>query len=132
MDSFWGCLDKEISSGFCEIMEISVIASSQVNLGRSYDAGLFSFGKNLSAKICSLKNSNLKASYLVQNQSLKFPSNSAVGFTLRASASPQDVNSGQNPVDSRTKPVSSLSLSLLIFLVMPDFFPSIFRFHFEW
>lgn len=107
-----------------------MIASSQVNLGRNYDSGLFNFGKTLSGGICSLKNSNLKASYLVQNQSLKWPSKSALGFTLRACASS---HSEQNPIVSRTKPVScsfSLSLSILNFVVRSDFFLSVYRLNF--
>lgn len=93
-----------------------MIGSSQVKLGRGCDAGLFNFGKNLSANICNLKNNNSKAWCLVQNQSMKWPSKASVGFTLRASAAaqtPDTVNFENAPKTSTAKPVSlSLSLSL--------------------
>lgn len=106
-------------------MEISVIRSSQVNLGRSCDAGLLSFSKNLGAKICNLKNNNSKACRFVQNQSLKWRSKSVVGFTRRASAAAQNadtVNSEKAPIISRTKHVSFLSLSRSRFCVKACFF----------
>ena len=89
-----------------------MIRSSQVNSGRSCDAGLFSFSKNLGAEICNLKNNKSKACCFVQNQSLKLQWKSAAGFTLRASAAAQTadaVNSERTPIISRTKLVSYLS-----------------------
>ncbi|KAH6776969.1 beta-amylase 3 [Perilla frutescens var. frutescens] len=94
-------------------MKISVIGSSQVNLGRISDAGLFSFGKNLSAKSCDLKKNNSIACSLVHNQSLKWPSKSAVGFTLRSSAAPQTadiVDFEKAPKNSINKPVDGMKL----------------------
>ncbi|XP_047963838.1 inactive beta-amylase 9-like [Salvia hispanica] len=94
-------------------MEISVIRSSQVNSGRSCDAGLFSFSKNLGAEICNLKNNKSKACCFVQNQSLKLQWKSAAGFTLRASAAAQTadaVNSERTPIISRTKLVDGIKL----------------------
>lgn len=59
-------------------MEVSVIGSSQVNVGRINDVR---FSMNLSSNFINLKNNHSKSN-LVLNQSLLWP-----GFSLRASAS---------------------------------------------
>ncbi|KAL2244117.1 inactive beta-amylase 9-like [Sesamum indicum] len=67
-------------------MDISFTGSSQVNLGRNGDVGFFSFGQNLNAKVCNLKNNSSKGCNFGKNQRLAWPLKSAFGFTLRASA----------------------------------------------
>lgn len=91
-----------------------MIRSSQVNLGRNGDVGFFSFGKNLSAKICNLKNNNSKGCYFFHGHSLKIPPKSGIKFTLRASYSVRSeatVNSKKASRITRTKPVSSFLCS---------------------
>ncbi|KAK6122752.1 hypothetical protein DH2020_043505 [Rehmannia glutinosa] len=94
-------------------MEVSVIRSSQVNLGRICDVGFFSLSKNLNAKICNLSNNNSKRYNLGRNQSLVWHSKSAIGFTLRASATAQadaTVISDKASKITRTKPNDGVKL----------------------
>lgn len=89
-------------------MEIPVIRSSQLNLGRAIDVGFCNFSKNLNSKIFSVKN-NSKTCNIFQGQSLKWESKSATRFTLKASATAQSeaaVISEKGSRNSRTKPVS--------------------------
>ncbi|KAI3469445.1 hypothetical protein Pfo_026108 [Paulownia fortunei] len=93
-------------------MEISVIGSSQVNLGRINDIGFCSFSRNLNAKICNVKNNNSTGCNLGQSQSFVWPSRSAIGFSLKASASAQAqaVVSEKASKITRTKPVGGVKL----------------------
>ncbi|PIN16042.1 Beta-amylase [Handroanthus impetiginosus] len=93
-------------------MEISVIGSSQVNLGRVNDVGFSNFSRNLNSKNPTAKNIISKGSNLGQNQSFVWPSKSAVGFIVRACASAQNqaVVSEKASRISRTKPNDGVKL----------------------
>ncbi|KAL8515543.1 hypothetical protein ACS0TY_014287 [Phlomoides rotata] len=88
-------------------MEVSVIGSSQVNLGRINDVG---FSRNLSSKICNLKNNHSNFNLVVQNQSFLWPSRS--GFSLRVSASAHNeaVVSDKSSRITRTKLTDGVKL----------------------
>ncbi|CAA3021001.1 inactive beta-amylase 9 [Olea europaea subsp. europaea] len=93
-------------------MEIPVIRSSQLNLGRAIDVGFCNFSKNLNSKIFSVKN-NSKTCKIFQGQSLKWESKSATRFTLKASATAQSeaaVISEKGSRNSRTKPTDGVKL----------------------
>lgn len=60
-----------------------------MTLGRVSDAGFCNFSRNLTAKLWNAKNGSSKGNSLVDSQRTLWPSRSAVGFSLRASASAQ-------------------------------------------
>ncbi|KAG6428102.1 hypothetical protein SASPL_112351 [Salvia splendens] len=71
-------------------MEVSVIGSSQLNLGRIDNIGLCNLRRNLSANILNFKYNNYSKGYnLVQSPRFLWPSRSAV-LSLRASSSAQN------------------------------------------
>ncbi|KAG6431147.1 hypothetical protein SASPL_109222 [Salvia splendens] len=71
-------------------MEVSVIGSSQLNLGRIDNVGLCNLRRNLSANILNFKyNNNSKGCNLVQSPRFLWPSRSAV-LSLGASSSAQN------------------------------------------
>lgn len=95
-------------------MEVSVIGSSQVNLGRTdlgtKEVGLFRFSKNLSfANISSLKNSKI---WIGQSSSVRWPSKSSAPFLIEASAA---VHTQAAVSGKRSKVVSFFSVSLCSF-----------------
>ncbi|KAL3626147.1 Glycosyl hydrolase 14 [Castilleja foliolosa] len=93
-------------------MEVSVIGSSQVNVGRVNDTGFCNISRNLNAKICNLKNNNLKGFIFGQSQSLVWPSRSTIGFSLIASASAQIQAAVSDKASkiTRTKPINDVKL----------------------
>ncbi|GFP81900.1 inactive beta-amylase 9 [Phtheirospermum japonicum] len=93
-------------------MEVSVIGSSQVNVGKVNDTGFCNLSRNLNAKICNAKNKNLKGFIFGQSQNLVWPSRSAIGFSLRASASAQTqaAVSDKDSKITRTKPINDVKL----------------------
>ncbi|PIN14379.1 Beta-amylase [Handroanthus impetiginosus] len=87
-------------------MEISVFRSSQVNLPRNCEVGIFSFGKNLNSKIYNLKNNISKRCNL-------WPPKSAIGFSVRACATVKNeaaVISGKASKIRRSKLVDGVKL----------------------
>ncbi|KAG8370050.1 hypothetical protein BUALT_Bualt14G0077300 [Buddleja alternifolia] len=88
-------------------MEISVIGSSQVNVGRVNDIGFCNFSKNLNVKICNLKNNNYSKGFnLGENLSFVLPSRFPIGCCVKASASAHNqaaVVSEKSPNFTRTK-----------------------------
>ncbi|XP_075521665.1 inactive beta-amylase 9-like [Primulina tabacum] len=94
-------------------MEVSVMGSLQVNLGRNNDVGFFSFSKNLNARDCNLKNNHNYSKGCNFGRSLVWPSKSVFGFTLRASATSENgvsVVPDKASNISRTVPVDGLKL----------------------
>ncbi|KAL6548454.1 Glycosyl hydrolase 14 [Orobanche gracilis] len=94
-------------------MEVSVIGSSQVNVGKVNDVGICSFSRNLNSKVCNVRNnSNSKGCLFGQSQSYVWPSRSGVFFCLRASASPQTqaVVSDKASKITSTNPTDGLKL----------------------
>ncbi|KZV30744.1 inactive beta-amylase 9-like [Dorcoceras hygrometricum] len=71
-------------------MEVSVMGSLQVNIGRNNDIGFFSFSKNLNTMECNLKNNHNYSKGCNFGRSLVWPSKSAFGFTLRSSATSEN------------------------------------------
>ncbi|EYU43891.1 hypothetical protein MIMGU_mgv1a0251151mg, partial [Erythranthe guttata] len=94
-------------------MEISVIGSSQVNVGRIIDVGYCSFSRNSNIKLFNSRNyNNSKAcsSNLGRNQTLVCPSRSTVGFCLKASASAQNQAVVSEESSNITEPIESTKL----------------------
>ncbi|KAL8047738.1 hypothetical protein ABFX02_07G020100 [Erythranthe guttata] len=94
-------------------MEISVIGSSQVNVGRIIDVGYCSFSRNSNIKLFNSRNyNNSKAcsSNLGRNQNLVCPSRSTVGFCLKASASAQNQAVVSEESSNITEPIEGTKL----------------------
>ncbi|KAK4405646.1 Inactive beta-amylase 9 [Sesamum angolense] len=91
-------------------MEVSVIGSSQVNLGRVNDTGPCSFSRNLNTKISIVKSCYSKRCNLGKSQNLVCPSRSTLGFSLKTSASANSQAVVSEKASRTTKPIDDVNL----------------------